>query len=99
MVAVFKTVLRLYPQDIRFAYGDEMIGGFAAGVGAMRRRPLGRVTYALTQFTLLILDIAAERVSSLYSHRSFHGRRAPDLGVVRPPNMGKDEWFGWFEER
>jgi len=40
-----------------------------------------------------VLDVAIDRIHTVYSHRSFHGRSRPNPGVVRPPNMGKKEWF------
>ena len=46
----------------------------------------------------LILDGLAERISTLYSHQSFRGRRTPNPGQVRPPNMSKVEWYGNLEK-
>ncbi len=42
----------------------------------------------------LIVDGLAERAATLYSHHSFRGRRTPNPGQVRPPNMSKSEWYG-----
>ena len=69
---------------------------FDRRVGGLRDRGSAALAFivVLWELVLLVVDVAAERVSVLYSHRSFHGRRRPDLGVVRPPNMSKDEWFG-----
>jgi hypothetical protein len=45
----------------------------------------------------LLCDTAAERVNSLYSYRTFHGRCRPNPTAVRPPNMSKKEWFDGAE--
>jgi hypothetical protein len=41
----------------------------------------------------ILPDAASEQLGRLSSHPSFRGRCLPDLGVVRPPNVGKREWF------
>jgi hypothetical protein len=94
MTRAYKTLLRLYPIDIRVSYGAEMVGDYDIGLGEHRRRgqiALGR--FVASQLMWLLCDVAGERVSNLYSHRSLHGRCLPNPGVVRPPNMGKQEWF------
>lgn len=94
MPLAFERLLRLYPASVRDMYGTEMAASFAFGLDARRRSRARRIGYAIREVVLLLCDAAAERAASLYSHRSFHGRQRPDLGVVRPPNMGKQEWFG-----
>lgn len=94
MTRAYKALLRLYPVDIRVSYADEMVRDYDIGMAEARGRggvPL--VRFVASQLIWLLCDVAAERVSNLYSHRSFHGRCRPNPGVVRPPNMGKQEWF------
>ena len=94
MCAIFKRLMRLYPADVRFAYGDEMLAAFEQGLRTSR--PRGRAalaTFACRQLVALVCDAAAERVNSLYSHRTFHGRCRPNRAAVRPPNMSVREWF------
>ena len=94
MTRACKMLLRLYPIDIRVSYGDEMAGDYDVGVAESRRRGrLALVRFVAGQLIWLLCDVVVERVSNLYTHRSFHGRCRPNLGVVRPPNMGKREWF------
>src|SRR5205085_4411458 len=91
----YKKLIRLYPADVRFAYGDQMVRDFEQGFAATRPRGLAALSaFVVRQLIVLLCDAAAERVNSFYSHRSFHGRCQPNSGVVRPPNMGKKEWFG-----
>ncbi len=94
MTRAYKALLRLYPMDVRESYGDEMVGDYDLGVVENRRRGrLALVRFVAGQLIWSFCDAVVERVSNLYSHRSFHGRCRPSLGVVRPPNMGKREWF------
>lgn len=91
---IYRWLLRLYPSDVRYAYGREMQQAFGRQVAMWRG--CGRVALTLGVMRVvgaLLIDAAAERTSTLYSHRSFHGPRTPDLGVVRPPNVSKTEWF------
>lgn len=98
MVRVYSWLIRLYPEDIRFAYGAEMVTGFEQGLADRRARPLGQSAWILGTIGQLLFEAAVERFQyTFYSHRSFHGRCKPDLGRVRPPNMGKREWYGLDE--
>jgi hypothetical protein len=90
----YKTRLALYPVDVRESYGDEMMWAYGHGLMENRRRgPMTLVWFIASHVIWLLCDAAAERVLTLYSHRSFHGRCRPDLSLVRPPNMSKKEWF------
>jgi len=90
----YGTLLRLYPDDVRFAYGDEMRRDFEVRWACAReRRWYTAAAVLVSQVLYVVCDAAAERANALYSHRTFHGRCRPDPGSVRPPNMGKHEWF------
>ena len=93
MLRVHRGVLRLYPSHVRAVYGAEMEADFATRL-RMRRGRLARTLLMGRELLRILPDAAAERVALLSSHPSFHGRRPPDAGVVRPPNAGKAEWFG-----
>ncbi len=87
-------LVRLYPDDVRYAYGQEMVADLKARHAEHRRR--GRLSLArffAWNLLALLVDVAVERLNALASHRSCHGRGRPNLAVVRPPNMGKKEWF------
>jgi hypothetical protein len=92
---MYEKLIRLYPLDIRVLYGDEMVGTFAQRFEPCRRR--GRaalVRFAFGEFVWLLCDAADEWLNlKLSSHPSFRGRCRPNPGVVRPPGVGKDEWF------
>ncbi len=88
-------LIGLYPDDVRFAYGREMVADLAGRHEQARvRGRLALARFVCCSSIALLVDVAVERLGALTaSHRSFHGRRRPDPGVVRPPNMGKKEWF------
>lgn len=94
MTRVYSTLLRLFPADVQFAYGPAMLVDFkhrlATAQGAGR---VATAMFMISQVLALVCDAAAERINCLHSHRSFHGRRKPSAGVVRPPNMSKTEWL------
>jgi hypothetical protein len=87
--------LRLYPLDIRVLYGDEMVATFEDRLEVRRRRGrLALVSFAIGELVWLVCDAADERLNQkLSSHPSFRGRCLPNPGVVRPPGVGKKEWF------
>jgi hypothetical protein len=58
-----------------------------------RHGTLSRTRLLIASIPRLLIDAAVQRLWTLGSHPSFSGRRPSDLGVVRPPNMGKAEWF------
>ena len=90
----YETLLVLYPRDVRESYGDEMVRAYDNGLVESRRHgATAPIRFVARQVMWLFCDAAAERVSNLYSHRSFHGRCRPNMTLVRPPNMGKREWF------
>jgi len=91
----YERLVGLYPADVRFAYGAEMLDGWRRGHAERRARGRLRLAAFVARSTAsTLLDALAERVNLLYSHRSFHTRGKPNAGVVRPPNMSKREWFG-----
>jgi hypothetical protein len=94
VLRAYRWLLLLYPIHVRALYGSEMCADFAprllAAQSAGRARSL---VVILREVLQLVPDAVAERIAALSSHPSFHGRRPPNLAVVRPPNVGKHEWF------
>jgi len=92
MKQTYRRLLRLYPPHIRAIYGDEMRAGFDAGCDQCSSR-LSLIRFCSMSMLSLAIDATVERLWTFGSHPSFSGRRPPDFGMVRPPNMGKKEWF------
>ena len=94
MLRAYRLLLVLYPSHVRAVYGMEMLADYDRRLTVARSvRPAGSLRLLLREILRVVPDAAAERVAALSSHPSFHGRRPPNLGVVRPPNVGKHEWF------
>lgn len=94
MTRAYKILIRLYPLDIKVLYGQEMVSTFEAGLNERRQR--GRTALARFLFGELIwllCDAAEEWIVKLSSHPSFRGRCLPDARLVRPPGVGKKEWY------
>ena len=92
---LYERLIRLYPEDVQFAYGQEMLAELRREHAERRGHGWVRLIGFLGSLVApTLMDVLVERANNLYSHRSFHGRGKPNAGVVRPPNMGKKEWFG-----
>lgn len=94
MTRVYRVLLRLYPADVRVLYGKEIITAFEKKLNECRQQGWTASTrFCLRELIRALPDAAAERIARLSSHPSFHGRCLPNPGVVRPPGVGKKEWF------
>jgi len=94
MTQAYRALLRLYPLDVRVLYGKEMITAFEKGLNECRQHGWAASTrFCLRELIRALPDAAAERIARLSSHPSFRGRCLPNPGVVRPPGVGKKEWF------
>jgi hypothetical protein len=92
---LYRRLLRLYPRDVRAVYEHEIVDDLERGLRVARESGrLQSTRFLVRELTWLLFDGTAERVSTLYSHQSFRGRRLPNPGQVRPPNMSKKEWYG-----
>jgi hypothetical protein len=95
MSTAFQRLLALYPADMRAMYEREMVCDFTVKLANARNRGwLATIQFLSRELSWLLCDALAERASTLYSHPSFRGRRLPNPGQVRPPNMSKKEWYG-----
>ena len=95
MMNVHDCLLELYPKDVLGIYGREIKDDFERGLAAAHGQGrIAVVRFVVRELSWLLCDAAAERAATLYSHPSFRGRRLPNPGQVRPPNMSKKEWYG-----
>jgi len=90
----YERLIGFYPEDVQFAYGQEMLAELSREHNERRGQGFLRLAgFVGSRVASMLIDVVVERANNLYSHRSFHGRGKPNAGVVRPPNMGKKEWF------
>jgi len=92
MRRLYQALLTLYPPHVRTIYSAEMIRSFEAALSE-RHGVLSRIRFVVVSTCVILMDATVERLWTFGSHPSFTGRRPSDLGVVRPPNMSKAEWF------
>jgi hypothetical protein len=93
MKRTFRLLLNMYPPHVRAIYADEMRAAFESALDRCVSR-WSRLRFCSMSILATGIDAAVERLWTLGSHPSFSGCRPTDLGVVRPPNMSKAEWFG-----
>ena len=90
MLRLYDWLVRLYPEDVQYEYGLEMLADFQTGHDERRRHGrLPLTAFVCSTVVALLFDVLVERTNMLYSHRSFHGRGRPDSGVVRPRTWEK----------
>ena len=92
MKQMYRHLLRLYPAHIRTFYESEMAEAFDSTLNK-RQEIFARSRFVAFSLAALVVDAIVQRLWTFGSHPSFSGRCSPDLGMVRPPNMGKGEWF------
>ena len=94
MNRAYLQLLRLYPVHIRTIYGDEMQARFGEREASARLRGrLANFRLGIAELCRVLPDAACERIAMLSSHPSFRGPCLRDPGLVRPPNVGKKDWF------
>ena len=92
MQQVYRWFLALYPRHVQTMYAAEMLADFSRRLESQSTRVAALASF-VREVIRVVPDALAERFAAVSSHPSFHGRRPSDLGVVRPPNVGKREWF------
>jgi hypothetical protein len=67
----YRTLLRLYPDDVRFAYGDEMVSDFDRRCADARQRGWPALAvFIARRVLLLVCGAAAERMAPQPTRRS-----------------------------
>jgi hypothetical protein len=93
LLRAYRLLLTLYPQHVRAMYDGEMLADFRRRLEGVRQARVAALFLFAREVVRVIPDALSEHVAARSSHPSFHGRRPSSLGVVRPPNVGKREWF------
>jgi hypothetical protein len=84
MTRAYRTLLRLYPRDYQARFAAEMLAAFEQ---ASRDRNV------LTELLALPRAAAREWIAKLTTSPSIRGRTLPDLRMMRPPGVSKEQWF------
>jgi hypothetical protein len=91
---IYRTLLRLYPNDYRALFALEMQNAFDRAAG--EHRLLGRFVFTrflLSEFIGLLTGITCEWIAKLTTDGSVRGRCLPDLRMMRPPGVPRQLWF------
>ncbi|HTS32195.1 MAG TPA: hypothetical protein VMH81_40270 [Bryobacteraceae bacterium] len=91
---IYRTLLRLYPNDYRALFAAEMSRAFRQAAEE-RRRQCGPafVGFLLSELAGLLIGASAEWISKWTTDRSVRGRSLPDLRMLRPPGVPREVWF------
>jgi hypothetical protein len=90
--ATYRALLRLYPCDYTASFADEMLAAFRAGLGERCGR--GDLTaFLLTEFAGALAGAAREWIAKLTTDRAVRGRFLPDLRMMRPAGVSREDWF------
>lgn len=81
--ALYKALLRLYPYDYRALFGAEMVQAFA-------QQPR---CCAAAELCSLVTGAAGEWFAKLTTNRTLRGRTLPDIRMMRPVGVSRQQWF------
>jgi hypothetical protein len=86
MKRFYRFALQLYPADFRTRFAAEMLAAFDEAAdtrGAFVQELAG-----------LLAGISSEWIAKFSTDRSTRGRALPDLRMMRPPGVAREQWFG-----
>jgi hypothetical protein len=90
----YRTLLRLYPNDYRALFADEMLNTFNQAAAERRQQPrLAFIRFLVGEFIDLASGAGAEWIAKLTTDSSIRGRCLPDLRMMRPPGVPQELWF------
>jgi hypothetical protein len=89
MRRAYQLMLSLYPADYRASFAAEMLSTLLSAAGER-----GRARFAISEFAGLACGAAYEWIAKLTTDPSVRGRYLPDLRMMRPPGVRREEWFG-----
>jgi hypothetical protein len=91
LLRIYNTLLRLYPRDYRMAFAREMTANFNV---AIQQRRVNRHRFTLAELASLVTGAAVEWIAKATSDPSIRGRSLPDVMLMRPPGVTREQWFG-----
>lgn len=94
MKRVYQAILRLYPYDYRASFTSEMTAAFDQT--ALDRRAQGLSAYlrfCFAELTNLAFATSQEWMAKLTTAKMIRARTLPDLRMMRPPGVSREEHF------
>jgi hypothetical protein len=86
----YELLLRLYPQDYRIWFAAEMLSAFEQ---AAQQNRGSAARFVLVELSSVIRGAAAEWVAKITTNPNVRGRRFPDVMLMRPPGVSREQWF------
>ena len=90
--AAYRALLRLYPGDYSASFADEMLAAFRTALGQRHGR-LELAAFLLAEFAGALAGAAREWFAKLTTDRAVRGRCLPDLRMMRPAGVSREDWF------
>jgi hypothetical protein len=91
---VYRSLLRLYPNDYQARFAAEMLHSFEHAVEERRGQDRWiAICFIRSEFCDAIAGAAAEWVSKWTTDPSVRGRCLPDVRMMRPPGVPRELWF------
>jgi hypothetical protein len=93
LVRIYKALLRLYPSDYRRLFSAEMGATFEESVVEHRGQLSLSLRFAISELVGLLVALGDEWIAKLTSDDAVRARSVPDLRLMRPPGVSREEWF------
>jgi len=93
LVRVYKALLRLYPSDYRRVLSAEMVAAFEESLVEHRGHLSLFLRFAISELVGLLIALGGEWIAKLTSDDAVRARSVPDLRLMRPPGVSREEWF------
>lgn len=90
----YRALLRLFPEDYRLFFEDEMLDAFARASKEQRGRGLiAYCRFVCTELAGLVLSAPMEWIAKATTSSSIRARSLPDLRLMRPADVPRELWF------
>ncbi len=95
----YSTLLRLYPADYKARFAGEMRCAFEQAAierGGRNRAAWSR--FVFSEFAGLVAGAGVEWIAKLTTGSAVRGRSLPDLRIMRPAGVSREDWFADFPD-
>ncbi len=94
MKRAYEMLLGLYPADYRAFFAAAMLNAFEKALEERRRdRQVVLARFVFAELKGIAIGAGAEWISKLTSEKSIRGRCLPDVRMMRPPGVTREDWF------
>ena len=83
---IYERLLSLYPRDFRLRFAGGMMRAF-------QQRSPATPSFVFWELLGVIRGAAAEWIAKATTDRAARGRCLPDVMLMRPPGVTREQWF------